>query len=48
MFVSRFTINAISDGNNDINVSGVKALCASLNDFDLLAIAMHSPLIKNE
>ena len=46
--VSTPTINAIIPGKNDINVSGVKALCASLNVFDLLAIDMHKPLMKNE
>ena len=41
-------IKAIIPGNNDINVNGVSALCASLNVFDVDAIAIHSPLIKNE
>ena len=42
------TINAIIPGKNEINVNGVNALCASLNVFDVLAIAMHRPLMKNE
>lgn len=41
-------IKAIIPGNNDINVNGVRALCASLNVFDVDAIAIHSPLIKKE
>ena len=41
-------IKAIIPGNKDINVNGVRALCASLNVFDVEAIAIHSPLIKNE
>ena len=41
-------INAIIPGKNDINVRGVNALCASLNVFDVLAILIHNPLIKNE
>ena len=40
--------NAIIPGNIDINVSGVSALCASLNVFDVLAIAIDKPLIKSE
>ena len=35
-------------GKNDINVSGVNALCASLKVFDVLAIDIHSPLTNNE
>jgi len=31
-----------------MNVNGVNALCASLKVLELLAIAMHNPLIKNE
>ena len=42
------TIKAIILGKNEMNVSGVKALWASLNVFDLEAIAMHRPLIKKE
>lgn len=41
-------INAIIPGKKEINVSGVNALCASLKVLDLLAIAMHNPLIKKE
>ena len=41
-------IKAIIPGNKDMNVNGVRALCASLNVFDVEAIAIHSPLIKNE
>lgn len=42
------TMNAIIPGNRDINVNGVKALCASLKVFDVDAIAIQSPLIKKE
>lgn len=45
---STFIIKAIMLGKKEMKVNGVKALCASLKVFDLLAIAMHSPLIKNE
>ena len=41
-------IKAIIPGNNDINVNGVRALWASLNVLEVEAIAIHSPLIKNE
>lgn len=41
-------MNAIIPGNKDINVNGVKALCASLKVFDVLAMDMHSPLTNNE
>jgi hypothetical protein len=41
-------INAIIPGKNEIKVTGVRALCASLNVFDLLAIAIHKPLISKE
>lgn len=42
------SINAIIPGKKAINVNGVNELCASLNVLDLLAIAIHNPLIKNE
>lgn len=42
------TMKAIIPGNKDINVNGVKALCASLNVLDVDAIAIQSPLIKKE
>lgn len=42
------TINAIIPGKKEIKVMGVSALWASLNVFDLLAIAIHKPLTKNE
>ena len=42
------TINAIIPGNIAKNVNGVKALCASLNVFDILAIAIDNPLINKE
>ena len=41
-------MKAIIPGNNEMNVSGVKALCASLNVFEVDAIAIQSPLMKNE
>ena len=41
-------MKAIIPGKNEINVSGVRALCASLNVFDFEAIAIQRPLIKNE
>ena len=41
-------IKAIIPGKNEIKVRGVKALCASLNVLELLAIAIHKPLIKKE
>ena len=41
-------INAIIPGKNEINVSGVKALWASLNVFEVLAMEMHNPLINIE
>ena len=41
-------IKAIIPGKSDINVNGVKALWASLNVFDVDAMAIHSPLIKKE
>ena len=41
-------MNAINPGKKEMNVSGVKALWASLKVLDLLAIAIHRPLIKNE
>ena len=41
-------MKAIIPGNKDMNVNGVSALCASLNVFDVDAIAIHSPLIKKE
>lgn len=41
-------INAIIPGKKDINVRGVNALCASLNVLEVLAIAIHNPLIKKE
>ena len=47
-FVLIFIMKAIIPGKNDINVSGVNALCALLNVADLLATAIQSPLIKNE
>ena len=40
-----FNKNTIIPGKNAINVSGVRALCASLKDADILAIAIHNPLI---
>ena len=41
-------INAIIPGKNEINVNGVKALCASLKVLHLLATAMHTPAINIE
>lgn len=41
-------IKAIIPGKKDIKVSGVRALCASLKVLDVLAIAIHSPLMKIE
>ena len=41
-------MKAIIPGNKDMNVNGVRALCASLNVLEVEAIAIHSPLIKNE
>ena len=41
-------IKAIIPGKSDINVNGVKALCAYLNALEVDAIAIHNPLIKNE
>ena len=41
-------MKAIIPGNKDMNVNGVRALCASLNVLEVEAIAIHSPLIKKE
>lgn len=41
-------MKAIIPGNKETNVNGVSALCASLNVFDVDAMAIHSPLIKKE
>ena len=43
-----FIIKAIIPGKKVIKVNGVKALCASLKVFALLAIAIHNPLINKE
>ena len=40
--------NTIMPGKNEINVNGVKALWASLNVLDMLATAIHKPLIIME
>ena len=40
--------NAIIPGKNDINMTGVRALCASLNVLHLLATAIFNPLIRKE
>lgn len=39
-----FIKNAIIPGKKEMKVIGVRALWASLNDFDILAIAIHKPL----
>ena len=41
-------IKAIILGKKDMNVNGVSALWASLNVLDILAIAIHNPLINKE
>ena len=43
-----FNMKAIIPGKKAMNVSGVKALWASLKVLDILAIAMHKPLIMIE
>ena len=43
-----FNMKAIIPGKKAMNVSGVKALWASLKVFDILAIAIHKPLIMIE
>ena len=43
-----FSMKAIIPGKKAMNVSGVKVLWASLNDLDILAIAIHKPLIMIE
>ena len=40
-----FNMKAIIPGKKAMNVSGVKALWASLKVLDILAIAIHKPLI---
>ena len=46
--VFMFSMNAIIPGKKAINVSGVKALWASLKVLDILAIAIHKPLVMIE
>ena len=43
-----FNMKAIIPGKKAMNVSGVKALWASLKVLDILAIAIHKPLIMIE